>query len=775
MIFDKGSEWNKWDLHLHTKASYDYKYKAEDAEKILCESLRYNDIKAVAITDHSKIDKAVISKLRSLAPDIIFFPGVELRVDKGANNLHVILIFSNEINLDILVNDFEAIMVRAKAKGTDSQETIYWTFEDVVEFAKNHNALISIHAGRKSNGIDQEISNMLPVKEAIKEEIADAIDFFEIGQVRDIDDYEEHVFKCIGRKPLIICSDCHNPNKYSPKEFLWIKGDLTFEGLKQCLYQPTERVFIGTIPPMLDRFHKNKQVNISRIEIKRNDYHNNDEIWFDCSLYLNYGMVAIIGNKGSGKSALSDIIGHLCKSENMRYASFLNDARFRKLPKNYADDYMATLTWADGVSCSQTLGAQDYGSLIEDVQYLPQQYIETICSDVEEKFQHEIDRVIFSYVDSSERRDAKNLDELVEYKSRQFSAKINELMIKLYEQNSYIIRLENKKTSKYKLAIENGAKKIKDALKRHEASKPKEIKEPNMKKEDKEYQISLEKLKCEIEEKEKVLVEENNKYVYNARLVDSAKLIMRKIELIETQISDINKEIFDFSIKYDTNIEELSLSIISSKVRFESLIARREEDNKKINNLLIGLKKELEKLNNEKEMLISSTNTEEKAYQKYLMDLETWEQKRLELIGDRYTDNTQRYFECELKYINDSLECDYRQAISKRNEILKEIYMTKKEIASVYEEIYAPIQGEIDKLLENFEDNIAVKVDFSASYSDLSEDILAFINQRYNGRFGRGKNSQQDIEMILKKTNFNDIESVKECLDSNSSAVLHII
>lgn len=54
--------------------------------------------------------------------------------------------------------------------------------------------------------------------------------------------------------------------------------------------------------------------------------------------------MAVIGNKGSGKSAFSDIIGHLCKCSMMGKASFLNATRFRKLPKNYAGDYEARLT-----------------------------------------------------------------------------------------------------------------------------------------------------------------------------------------------------------------------------------------------------------------------------------------------------------------------------------------------------------------------------------------------------------------------------------------------
>lgn len=52
-----GSEWNIWDLHIHTASSYDYKYKAADADDILCEQLKNHGVKVVAITDHWKIDK----------------------------------------------------------------------------------------------------------------------------------------------------------------------------------------------------------------------------------------------------------------------------------------------------------------------------------------------------------------------------------------------------------------------------------------------------------------------------------------------------------------------------------------------------------------------------------------------------------------------------------------------------------------------------------------------------------------------------------------------
>lgn len=448
----RGSEWNRWDLHLHTASSYDAKYKGNDADQLLCAALKKKHIKAVAITDHFIIDKDRIEHLRSIAPDIVFFPGVELRTDKNANNLHIILIFDCESRLSELTEDFNVTMYRKKAKAKEAPETIYWDFNDIVEFANEHDALISIHAGRKENGIDKELPNSkaLPYQFAAKDEIGKKVHFFEVGQKRDIADYKKHIWPSVGEKPIIICSDCHDPREYEQKAPLWIKSKFTFAGLKQCLYQPEERVFVGDIPPALDRICKNKQVNIDTIAVHRKtDCVHKDMKCFDFQIPLNAGLVSIIGNKGSGKSALSDIIGHLCKSKTMDHASFLNEERFRKRPKNFADDYEGIITWVDGHSEEESLGNSEYESSIEDAQYLPQKYIEVVCNDIGEVFQSEIDKVIFSYVDRTERASATNLVELVENRSKSLVIEKNSLIQQIHEINSQIIKLENKRTSTY--------------------------------------------------------------------------------------------------------------------------------------------------------------------------------------------------------------------------------------------------------------------------------------------------------------------------------------
>ena len=529
----------------------------DDADELLCQALAENDIKAVAITDHFKIDKTRIEHLRKLAPEIVFFPGVELRTDKGANNLHLILIFSELSDLETLSADFNAIMLRTLAKSKESDETIYWQFDDIVEFCKNHGGLISIHAGKKSNGIDKEISNALPVKEAIKSDIAKHVDFFEVGKKKDIVDYYKYVFKEIDEKPIILCSDCHDPRKYSAKESLWIKANVTFEGLKQCIFQPSERVYVGTIPAAVDRVNKNKKANIDSLSVHRIIEPKNDGVsWFDFDISLNAGLVAVIGNKGSGKSAFSDIIGQVCKCRTMGSASFLNDNRFRKMPKNLASDYIAEIKWKDGHLERKGLDVNEFETVIEDAQYLPQKYIEDVCNDIGNIFQEEIDKVIYSYVDRTERGSAANLAELVKNKSQMIQIEMEGVYKEIERLNECIIRLERKKTSQYRLLIVDSLKKYQEILERHEKNKPQEIKKPDEKEENIQYQEKLKEIDKEITELNQKVEQNRDELTKINEAIGETEQIIAKLRVLRSEFGDIKEELNVYLKKYQLEIKE---------------------------------------------------------------------------------------------------------------------------------------------------------------------------------------------------------------------------
>lgn len=774
--FERGSEWRKWDLHLHTKSSYDYKYKGEDADELLCKALKENDISAVAITDHFIIDKERIENLRKLAPDIVFFPGVELRCDKGTYNLHIILIFDYNTDLTILSNDFDAIMIRGKAKSSDNLDKIYWDFSDIKNFAETHKGIISVHAGKKSNGVDDMITNALPVAQAIKEEIANNINFFEMGKIEDIAEYNEIVFKDIEEKPMIICSDNHDPRNYILKENLWIKSDITFDGLVQCIYQPQERVFVGIKPPKIDKIDKNASTYIDSISVKRVENPKNKlEEWFNINLLLNPGLITIIGNKGSGKSALSDIIGLGCNSKNMMEASFLNEDRFRKKPKNLANDYSGEIKWKDQhIDRIESLGYNpDKEYTLENAQYLPQKFIEKICNDLDNEFQEEINKVIFSYVDNVDRGNAKNLQQLIDYKSINIKSKIDELQMLLREINRVIIRDEELITKAYKKEVKGNLLKRQKDLERLNKNKPKEVKKPENQ-QNQEYIDELKRITDEITnidneifEAEKELKELN---MYTQKIsninynFDNIKEKVFELNTIMSEMAEeynFNKEEFKIKIEFPTNILNLKSQEINTKIKQlqEKLSSATEDNNKSL-----ILKKE--KLEKQKIDLISQTDSEEKKYQKYLQDLDEWNENKLEIIGNVDIENSIEGLKNELEYIEVKLSNDYEEHKQKRLELIEEIFNRKKEIVKIYTDIYYPIDKEIKRILLDVDDKINFSTDMTIKDKEVPERILTYVSKSYNGIFSGKADSINVMNELIKDKDFNKLDDVKKFVNS---------
>lgn len=128
----------------------------------------------------------------------------------------------------------------------------------------------------------------------------------------------------------------------------WIKADPTFYGLLQTIMEPAKRSFIGERPPKLSEIDENKTFFIDTVAVRKSPGATSAEVWLDgCNLPLNPDLVAIIGNKGSGKSALADVIALLGNSQQKAHFSFLKKDRFRGKSGEPAKHFNGTLTWCD--------------------------------------------------------------------------------------------------------------------------------------------------------------------------------------------------------------------------------------------------------------------------------------------------------------------------------------------------------------------------------------------------------------------------------------------
>lgn len=312
IAINRGSEWRKWDLHFHTPSSYDYKDKSVTNHKII-DILAENKISVVAITDHHTMDIDRIQELQQLGKNkgITVLPGIEFCSELGGSeSIHFIGIFSEK-------SDFSTIWTKIQGKHNltkadierKGNERIVCNFVDTCKTIIELGGIISVHAGSKSNSIESIKSNLLVKQETKTTLLSDYVSILELGKPEDEKVYQEKVFPSIGFKlPIIICSDNHDIKNYSLKENCWIKADPTFEGLKQIIYEPTERVKIQENNPKLNY----DKPYFSSITF-RNDENifKDDELYFDKStqeIPLNSNLVAIIGGRGEGKSMLMKYI-----------------------------------------------------------------------------------------------------------------------------------------------------------------------------------------------------------------------------------------------------------------------------------------------------------------------------------------------------------------------------------------------------------------------------------------------------------------------------------
>lgn len=327
--FPRGSEWRKWDLHVHTPASDGTGTPDEIVSKAIAEHLA-----VIAITDHHSV--AFIDEVKNAAKGkpLTVLSGVEFRSEYGSKSVHFIAYFperykTTELNAqaihDLILSQLGVSRTAVIAKGRENDASlsdddafrkgmflIQVDFKQAAKLVHQYGGLISVHNGNKSNGLDAEVKhmgssprNVHSLYESLgtlkKELLRNYIDICDVGKEEDGKFYL-NTFS----KPSIVASDAHNVKDIGSK-FSWVKADPTFEGLRQIVFEPEERVRIQEKSPELD-IDKSPFTAVT-ITSPTQVFADNQGVKFASgTLPLNNGLVSIIGGRGTGKSAL---IGYL--------------------------------------------------------------------------------------------------------------------------------------------------------------------------------------------------------------------------------------------------------------------------------------------------------------------------------------------------------------------------------------------------------------------------------------------------------------------------------
>lgn len=173
------------------------------------------------------------------------------------------------------------------------------------------------------------------------------------------------------------------------------------------------------------------------------------------TLPLNDGLVAIIGARGSGKTALTDLIacGGLAEGMHKNPRSFVARAQ------EFLTITVVELTWANGETTGKNLWEQEEN--IWDtprLQYLSQQFVDELCSTEgpSDSLMDEMHKVVFNSHSVTEREGATSFHELSSIRCSDALLKRQRSEDALAEVASHALKASEITGGRPKLVVEKG-------------------------------------------------------------------------------------------------------------------------------------------------------------------------------------------------------------------------------------------------------------------------------------------------------------------------------
>jgi hypothetical protein len=775
-----GSLWGRWDLHFHTPSSFDYAAKNTTDEQIVS-GLKASGIVAVAITDHHRMDVARIKNLQALAgSNLTVFPGIELRSELGGKeSVHLIGIFSERQDAEFIWQKLQGPLKITPAEVAQSgDDHVYVKFEDAAELIHELGGIVSVHAGRKTNSVEN-IGNDHPYKRAFKADLAKAhIDIFEIGKLADAEDYKTMVFPAIGVvKPIITCSDNHNIGDYKPKVPCWIKGDLAFESFQQVISDPEERVFLGEIPPSMERVRKNSTKYFTGISFQKISGSTLKEEWFSGSVPLNTELIAIIGNKGMGKTALAESIGLLGNTAQHRAFSFLHTSKFKQPKENKASQFQASLQWQDGRIVTKRLSDEVLPEAVEGVSYIPQHYIERICNELQatnSSFEAELKAVIFSHVKEAERLGTSSLDTLIEFRTEQTYSRMEQIRVELSEVNRQIVELERLNSEGTKQTLTGLFNEKMRELEAHDKSKPTEVKPPA---EDstrqEEMRVTTEAIRIQRDARtqhqaESVQQESANRAAQLRKAI--AERVLGRLRNFRMQydkfLADADADCAELGVKAGDLVKVEINDSVPTSIRNEAEAAAIQAEAEKLRILA-----EIEAADKLLLDLNSKLDAPNALYQGYLKNLQEWQDRRAEIFGGEQESGSINYLQAQIASLG-NVPGQLNERNSERENKVRELYRELQQLVGTYSALYEPVQRFIEshKLMSG---KYGFAFEALITNSDLGERLFQHISQSRRGTFNGAEEGKKRLAAMIDVADFASEQGVVTFIDSLLDALTH--
>lgn len=586
-------------------------------------------------------------------------------------------------------------------------------------------------------------------------------------------------------KPCVHGSDAHDlehlflPDK---QRYTWIKADPTFAGLMRILKEPDSRVYIGLEPPALEHQRMNTTRYCELVSFAKEPNSALDEHWFSGEVPLNTGLVAVIGNKGSGKSALADSLGLLGNSPREKHFSFLKDNKFRRPRERKAEQFRASLRWLSGDVDECHLSDQVDSTSVETIKYIPQNYLEAICNEVAggegSDFDKELKSVIFSHVADDDRLECETFDELIDFCTNETHEHIELLQRKLHDLNERIATLDDKLTDEYRQGLQQQLRHKQVELAAHDNAKPEEVREPDKDPtvEDQNTKLAAEtqKLRADLGQVQAEIAEitEKNKQCLRRKALAEklkAKLdnLQRTFEEFATSCAECEelgidlKELVTFEIRLDKANDIIMDSLLESAELSQKLLEDEE------GTPAFSKKSLQEKIN----ALRRTMDVSNQKYQQSLEQLATWEARRKEIEGAADIPESLKYFKAQIKEL-DELPESLAAVKKQRVGVVRAIYQEITALATIYASLYSPIERTIadDSLAKE-----GLQIGFSVPIvpENFEERLFGLIHQGRRGTFCGVEEGQKKLQRMLREADFSTPEGVSAFVEQIDTALRH--
>lgn len=774
--------------------------------------------------DDSRLSALIGAELVPAAKAIRLFANVELRTDiivDGARvNYHVI--FSDELSAEDITDNFLAQLSftsEGNPEGIDQQLSLTRkNLEELGKTLKAHHskfaAMSDVFVGMMQATIDhKQVSDVLSRREAkfgnkyafcvpCDEDLSKVswdgqghmvrkvliqkshLLFTSNQSTRDFalglkhptpDDYIKE-FRTF--KPCIHSSDAHDPAAlFEPAEsrLTWIKSDPTFKGLLQTLNEPDSRVYIGACPPSVAAVRNRPTKIVKELGIHKKAHATLAEKWFDHQLPLNPEMVAIIGNKGSGKSALADILGLIGNTPRHQAFSFLSPERFKDRKSNKAKHFQATATWADDkVDPPVSLDDIPVEGAVETIKYIPQDYLERICNEVSlgsgSKFYDELQNVIFSHVPEAERLGFSSLASLLEHRSEETKKSIGLLADELKAIHRDLSTCEDQLTEGHRKSLEAQL-----AAKRRELDALLKPVEPTPISEDPaaaqvatEISVQLQAVQTDLSNIEENIVAAKQSLSEMTRRRATAERLVGKLSNVEKQLrtasSDAQTELAELGLQWNdlvkTIIDKGPVETIVRQAAIEAEMLNDQLDPGKADSLLGRQGTLLQSI----AALSQKLSAPQRAHEEYKAALKRWEDARNVLIGTPEQVGSLSQLEAALSGlpgIKERAQAIRREQMNKT----KEIYREKEKLRDDYGRYYGAVQKFLAEHPLAKTQQFKLTFNVAISEQGFAASFLKLLNQRRAGTFAGLEDGAEKLKQLLDATNFDFADSMAAFLE----------